>query len=650
MTSNDADSPVAGPSRSAWIAAARGRFLEALPADRQADGARRFDRAGEALVDRLASLYGQREDFAEWLGALCQALGTLAAVRPRDLAALDSRRESQPDWFIEQRMLGYSAYVDRFGGTLAGVAGRIPHLARLGVDYLHLLPFLRARSGDSDGGFAVASFDEVDPAYGSMADLDALTAQLREAGISLCSDLVLNHVADDHAWAHAAMAGDADKRAFFHVFADRAQADAYEATLGEVFPQAAPGNFTHVPAMGGWVWTTFYPFQWDLNYAHPPVFAEMAQAMLRLANHGVEVFRLDSAPFLWKRAGTNCLNQPEVHGVLAALRACATLVAPGVLLKAEAIVPVEQVMPYFGEGDRRGQECQLAYHSGLMASAWAALAEGDAALPRQLLAGTPATPPGTGWITYVRCHDDIVWNVLRPLVESAGGDFHERIGRAAAFLEGRVPGSFARGAAFQAGDDDGIHGSNGMAAALVGLPDDPQAAPDPAALRRFVLMHALALWVGAVPLVYMGDELGQGNNADAADRGRIAADGRWLQRPQLSAAAMEALDQQRGVPATTFVALRALVAARRRPGFPAREVVQVVDAGHPGLLALRRGPDALALFHFGREPVTIDLTALGLPADARGTISSGVEDSGRVRTLAPWATLWICPERESGDA
>ncbi|MBU6248674.1 MAG: amylosucrase [Xanthomonadaceae bacterium] len=650
MTLNHADSPVAGPSRSAWIAAARGRFLQALPADREAEGSQRFDRAGEALVARLASLYGHRDGFADWLGALCQSLGALAAARPGDLAALDRARESRPDWFIEQRMLGYSAYVDRFGGTLAGVAGRIPHLAQLGVDYLHLLPFLRARSGDSDGGFAVASFDEVDPAYGSMADLDALTARLREAGISLCSDLVLNHVADDHAWARAAMAGDADRRAFFHVLTDRAQVEAYEATLGQVFPQAAPGNFTHVPAMGGWVWTTFYPFQWDLDYAHPPVFAEMAQAMLRLANHGVEVFRLDSAPFLWKRPGTDCLNQPEVHVVLAALRACAALVAPGVLLKAEAIVPVEQVMPYFGEGDRRGRECQLAYHSGLMASAWAALAEGDAALPRRLLAGTPATPPGTGWITYVRCHDDIVWSVLRPLVESAGEDFHDRIGRAAAFLEGRVPGSFARGAAFQAGDDDAIHGSNGMAAALFGLPIDPYVAPDPAALRRFVLMHALALWVGAVPLLYMGDELGQGNNADPADRERIAADGRWLQRPHLSTVAMEALEQQRGVPASTFAALRALVAARRRPGFPARDAVQVIDAGHPGLLALRRGPDALALFHFGREPVAVDLAALGLPADVRGTISSGVDDAGDVRTLAPWATLWVMPERESRDA
>ena len=291
-------------------AAARRQFLAMLPRGRRAAASRRFAQAGDGLITQLAALYGNMPGFAEWLLALCADLGRLAAARPAPLRRLDQQRAARPDWFVRQRMVGYSAYVDRFGGTLAGVGERIGHLRALGVDYLHLLPFLRARQGDSDGGFAVASFEQVEPALGSMDQLEALAGQLREAGISLCADLVLNHVADEHAWAQAAAAGDPSMRAFFHVFADRQQPDAYERTLGQVFPQAAPGNFTHVPALGGWVWTTFYPFQWDLNYAHPPVFAAMVRALLQLANRGVEVFRLDSAPFLWKRLGTACLNEP----------------------------------------------------------------------------------------------------------------------------------------------------------------------------------------------------------------------------------------------------------------------------------------------------------------------------------------------------
>src|SRR3546814_5145948 len=72
--------------------------------------------------------------------------------------------------------------------------------------------------------------------------------------------------------------------------------------------------------MDAWVWTTFNDYQWDLNWSNPELFQHMALALLHLANHGVEVFRLDSAAYLWKRAGTNCCNLPEAHAVLQALR------------------------------------------------------------------------------------------------------------------------------------------------------------------------------------------------------------------------------------------------------------------------------------------------------------------------------------------
>jgi len=624
------------------LAALRQRFVSMFSVARRAAAERQFDRVGPALAERLAAVYGGTAGFGEWMATVYEDLGRLAATRSAALVALDQQRALQPDWFLRQHMVGYSAYVDRFGGTLAGVGERIDHLRALGVDYLHLLPFLQARQGESDGGFAVSSFEHVEPALGTMDDLETLASQLQEAGISLCADLVLNHVADDHPWAQAAAAGDPAMRQFFHVFPDRILPDAYEATVGEVFPQAAPGNFSQVPAMGGWVWTTFYPFQWDLNYAHPPVFAAIAHALLQLANRGVKVFRLDSAPFLWKRLGTLCINQPEVHQILAALRACVELVAPGVLLKAEAIVPTEQVSAYFGRDELRGRECQLAYHSGLMASAWAALAEGHAGLPKQLLADTPPPPEACGWVTYVRCHDDIVWGVLRPLAEAAGEDFSRRIGAAAAYLEGRTPGSFARGAAFQTLDGEGVHGSNGMAAALVGLPEHMLDDIQPAALRRYVLLYALAFWVGAVPLIYMGDELGQYSNTDPADAGRVALDGRWLQRPALSTEALAALSSGRGVPAATFAALTALVAARRHQHWPSASKVSVVAHPNPGLLIVQRGDETLGIFNFSASHAMVDLESLGVGTGWSDLFASGADGmtSRDLRKLQPWATLW----------
>lgn len=623
------------------IAQVRRCFLEPLSDERQVLAGRRFALAGKDLIDALTELYGQQLGFSDWLLTLFQQLGYLHGQRSNALAALDAAREHEPDWFVRRRMLGYSAYVDRFAGTLRGVAGKIDHLRALGVDYLHLLPFLRMRRGANDGGFAVASFAEVEPALGTMDDLEELAKTLREADISLCADLVLNHVADEHPWAQAVMAGDLAMRSFFHIFPDRSVPDTYEATLQEIFPQTAPGNFTEVADLG-WVWTTFYPYQWDLNYTHPPVFAGMMTALLSLANRGVEVFRLDSAPFLWKRLGTDCVNQPEVHLLLAALRACTRLVAPGVLLKAEAIMPTAEVVGYFGRGALRGRECQLAYHTGLMAAAWGGLAEGSAALPSQALAGTPPIPAGTGWITYVRCHDDIVWNVLQDQVESIGDNFSQRIGHVAAFLEGRTAGSFARGAGFQAATESTVHGTNGMAASLLGLPENSLLTPDPSALRRFVLLHALAFWVGAIPVLYMGDELGQANNDDPDDAARIVKDGRWLQRPRLSGLTDGTPILDRGVPAATFAALNALTRARRDPRWPAMGAVRVAEhSGADGLLLLRRGSTALAAFNFGQTAIDLNLEGLGIASGWCDIYAGDVPAAQHgKRRLDAWSVLW----------
>jgi amylosucrase len=587
-------------------------LLDTLPAGLHDAAHRRGARHEGRLRERLGRLYGHLPGHDAWFDALMADVGRLMAERPAALHALDAAREDDPDWFCAPTMLGYSAYVDRFGGDLRGVAARIPHLRELGVTYLHLLPFLKPRAGANDGGFAVASFDEVDPRLGTMDDLEALTAALRAAGISLCSDLILNHVADDHPWAVGARTGDADMRAFFHVLPERTDADAYGATLGQVFPEAAPGNFTFDATMGGWVWTTFYPFQWDLNYANPALFAAMAVSLLKLANRGIDVFRLDSTAFLWKRLGTDCMNQPEVHLLLQALRAIVDIAAPGVLLKAEAIVPTRELPAYFGAAT--APECHLAYHSTLMTAGWAALAERDATLIRRVIAATPALPPHTSWLTYVRCHDDIGWKHL--LAEA--GDMG-RLARVADFYNDGH--GFADGVAFQGG-----LATNGTAAALAGLQRGDDDADAGHGLRRLLLVHGLALCFGGLPVLYMGDELGTPNDhAYLADPAR-AHDTRWVQRAPLH----EGLVTQRNVATSlagrVHAGLRRLVDLRaRHPDLAAGKPCQVLATGDPALLALARGR-FLGLFNFSERTLTVALGDLG----AAGTID-----------LAPWDLAWL---------
>jgi amylosucrase len=588
------------------------RLLSALPEHLRAAASQRYTHHAALLRERLDGLYGAGSTEAPWFGDLMEAVGRLLAARPPALLAQDAARAADPGWFASQTMLGYSAYVGQFGGTLRGVADRIGHLRELGVSYLHLLPFLRARAGESDGGFAVASFDQVEPTLGTEADLLALTAALRDAGISLCADLVLNHVADDHAWAKGAAAGDPALRAYFHVFPDREQPDRYEQTLGQVFPEAAPGNFTYVPSMDAWLWTTFYPFQWDLNYANPAVLAEMVLALLRLANRGVEVFRLDSTAFLWKRIGTSCMNQPEAHALLQVFRAIVDIAAPGVLLKAEAIVPMRELPAYFGSSG--APECHLAYHSTLMTAGWASLAEQDTQLLRAVIAATPALAPGASWLTYVRCHDDIGWNVLRA---EAGAE--SRLAAIAAFYADGE--SFGAGVAFQTGAARAVHGTNGSAASLTGA-----ASAD--GVRRLLLLYGLALSFGGLPVLYMGDELGMENDhAYLADPGR-AHDSRWVQRAHF--------DEQRYAARhgnAVYAGLRDLIARRRRQDALAADAPRTLLASsHPALLTLARGERFLNLSNFSGEPVTVSLAELNAGA------WPGQPDQV---LLAPWAMLWL---------
>ena len=125
-----------------------------------------------------------------------------AAARPAALRMLDRRREIDPAWFQRSRMIGYVCYADRFAGSLPGCpAEHLDYLVELGVTYLHLMPLLRPRDGENDGGYAVQDYDEVDPRVGTMADLQALAADLHERGMALCVDLVLNHTAREHEWA-----------------------------------------------------------------------------------------------------------------------------------------------------------------------------------------------------------------------------------------------------------------------------------------------------------------------------------------------------------------------------------------------------------------------------------------------------------------
>jgi len=611
----------------------------------------RLARWSADLVEGWDVAYGNRPDAASSLDRLVRMLSRRYRERRPVLRTLDLERILRPDWFQDPSMIGYVCYPARFAGSVAGVGRRLDYLQELRIRYLHLMPLLATRDGETDGGYAVTDYRAVDPSLGTIDDLESLCDELRQRGMSLCVDLVLNHTAAEHPWAIAASAGDPAASAMYRIFPDRTMPDRYERTLPQAFPQIAPGNFTELPD-GRWVWTTFHPYQWDLDWSNPAVFIEMTDVLLDLANRGVEVFRLDAVAFMWKRLGTDCQNQPEVHDLLQALRACARIAAPAVIFKAEAIVAPDQLAAYLGVGRHHGRVSDMAYHNSLMVQFWSSLAARDTRLMVGLLRRLPRKPASTAWATYIRCHDDIGWAITEQdaAMVGWGGQAHRTF--LSDFYSGAFPGTFARGELFNHVPETGDSRISGSFASLAGLEAaleaaDPRLIDD--AIARIRLGHALIMAWDGVPILYMGDEIGMLSDLSYADDPAHSADNRWLHRPIMDWDAVERRHRPEAIEGRIFADLRRLVDTRRSaPQFHAATPLDIVDSGDQGVLAFaRRHPNGTltGIYNFTETRRTVDASIAS--AEATGILFdllSGSEVAvDRPIEMAPLGVRWLIP-------
>jgi amylosucrase len=620
-----------------------------LSSDRREGFHLRLDRYWSDLSDGICAVFADPEVAEQLTESLLALAASAYAERCDDLHRRDQERLLRPDWLQQPRMFGYACYTERFGGSLLGVTEHLDYLEDLGVTYLHLMPLLQPRDGDNDGGYAVQDYRAVRPDLGAVDDLRNLAATLRARGISLVVDLVLNHVAREHQWAVAARAGDPTRRDYFHVFPDRHLPDAYEQTLPEVFPEFAPGNFTYEPELDGWVWTTFNEWQWDLNWGNPAVLIEFVDIILWLANLGVEVLRLDAIAFVWKRMGSSCQNQPEVHAITQVIRAITRIVAPAVAMKAEAIVAPRDLVQYLGVGTHAGRVSDLAYHNSLMVQIWSMLASQSAVLGRQALTALPAAPSTGTWVTYVRCHDDIGWAIDDSDAAAVGvtGEGHRSF--LADWYAGDAPGSWSDGLVFQANPSTGDRRISGTAASLAGLHESsPHAAVD-AALGRIFLAHAIAAAWGGVPVVWSGDELGQTNDPDWMDEEGHQGDNRWANRPRLDWTRAAQRHDLRTVPGRVFSGLAHIARVRSRlPQLHASAPSHILPGTDDGILAtVRRHPSGLflGLYNVTERPRPVPLEvirALGLirPYDALSghELQAGAD---AVLWLPPYGAWWV---------
>ena len=564
----------------------------------------------ERHLDELRWLYMELYDNEAMFDELCGELRVYAEERSAALKRRDLEREADPEWYRSNNLMGMMLYIDNFAGDLNGVRKKLPYIEKIGVNLIHLMPFLDTVPGRSDGGYAVADFQAVRPDLGTMDDLEQLTAACHKKGVNVCMDFVMNHTSQDHQWAKRARAGDGEYMSRYFFFADPSIPQEYEKTVPQVFPTTAPGNFTWLPDCGHYVMTSFYPYQWDLNYRNPRVFNEMMYNFLFLANKGMDMIRIDAVPYIWKELGTDCRNLPQVHTIVRMMRMIGEIVCPSVILLGEVVMEPVKVVPYFGTVEK--PECHLLYNVTTMCTTWHTAATRDTRLLRRQLDTVNALPKQYVFLNYLRCHDDIGWGLDYAALRQWGISEVPHKKFLSDWFQGHVEGSVSRGELYNADLASGDARQCGTTASLCGIEkagsEGDQAAMEQA-VRFDLTLHAMMFMQTGIPLLYSGDEIAQINDYSYKADPNKAEDSRYLHRGKLNWDLVERADDTSTPEGRVFQGLNALGALRKNnPAFSAAADVWTLDTGDDGLLAIGRyldGQKIIGVFNFTGEEKSV---------------------------------------------
>lgn len=572
----------------------------------------RMDRHHDELKWLYMELYGNDDMFFE----LCSQMYSFYQSRRRSLKNLDQRREENPSWYRKNDMLGMMLYIGQFAGNLKGVKKKLAYLKECNVNCVHLMPFLDSPEGRSDGGYAVADFRRVKPELGTMEDLENLADECHKNQMSLCMDFVMNHTSEDHPWARRARSGDGEYMSRYFFYDSYEIPEIYEKTVPQVFPTTAPGNFTYLPEMGHYVMTTFYPYQWDLNYANPRVFNEMMYNFLYLANRGMDVIRIDAVPYIWKTIGTSCRNLPQVHTIVRMMRMISEIVCPGVVLLGEVVMEPEKVVPYFGTVGK--PECHMLYNVTTMATTWNSVAARDIRLLKMQLNTISRLPKEYTFLNYLRCHDDIGWGLDYDTLKNWGMREVPHKKFLNDYFTGKIEGSVSRGELYN--EDPVTQDARfcGTTASMCGIESagfegDEQKLES--AVRKDLMLHAYMFMQSGIPMLYSGDEIGQVNDYSYKEDPAKKEDSRYLHRGKFRWELVDNCKNPDSVQGKLFQGLSRLENIRRQEKvFDADAEMQVIETGDDSVLCIKRkkGRDTIiGIFNFYDSEKTVRMQLSG---------------------------------------
>lgn len=559
--------------------------------------------------DELRWLYMELYQNDDMFAELCSKMYEYYRQRSSKLKERDAKREQEAGWYHRKDMFGMMLYIDNFAGNMQGVKEKIPYLKECNINCLHLMPFLDTPEGRSDGGYAVADFRKVRPDLGTMKDLAELAEKCHEEDINVCMDFVMNHTSEDHEWAKRARNGEGEYMSRYFFYDNNDVPEKYEETVPQVFPTTAPGNFTYLPENGHYVMTTFYPYQWDLNYRNPRVFNEMMYNFLYLTNQGIDIVRIDAVPYIWKELGTTCRNLKQVHTIVRMMRMIAEIVCPSVLLLGEVVMEPEKVVPYFGTVEK--PECHMLYNVTTMATTWNSIAARDIRLLKKQMDILNHLPKQYVFLNYLRCHDDIGWGLDYETLKQWGMEEIPHKRYLNDYFTGKIAGSISRGELYN--DDPVTQDARfcGTTASMCGIEKagfEQNKEAMETAVREDLMLHAYMLTQSGIPMLYSGDELGQVNDYSYKEDPAKCADSRYIHRGKLQWELAENKNDPTTVQGSIFQTLDRLEKIRRQEiTFDKDADVYTYDVHDDSVLCILReykGRRFFGIFNFSDQEKT----------------------------------------------
>lgn len=530
----------------------------------------------------------------------------------RDATALATDTE----WWRQAAI--YQIYVRSFAdgngdgtGDLAGVRSRLGYLRELGIDAIWFTPWYV--SPLADGGYDVADYRAIDPAFGTLEEAEALIREARELGIRTIVDIVPNHVSDQHEWFTQALAagpGSSERERFW--FREGGGADGSEMPTNWVSSFSGTTWTRTVDAdgtPGEWYLHLFSPEQPDLNWAHPDVRTEHEEILRFWFDRGAAGIRIDSAAFLTKDpslpelpeshgAGEHPhMDRDDLHDIYRGWRAIADSYDEPRVLVGEIWLPdPERFAKYL-----RGDEMHTAFNFDLMSKPW------DAAAMRQSIAETlEAHRPVGAPATWVLSNHDVTRPVTRYGREDSSFAFAtKRFGtptdlavgtaraRAAALLTGALPGAMY----IYQGDELGLPEAEDLPLDVL---------QDPMHFRSEGVDPGRDGCRVPLPWKASGASLGFGAGEEPAAP--------WL--PQPASWAALSVDVQARSESSMLSLYRAMLAFRRTETAFRTDDLDWVDGFGPDVIAFRRSDEFACVVNLGTQPVA-------LPGDWHPFLASG---------------------------